>query len=253
MTLFFSASAGKKLCLLAIAAAALSLPACAFTDGSPWGRVLATLELSPPSGATLSEVGISSVRLIREVDGQAGSADFDPANPPPGYSLCHNGHCHSDDGRLVDYASIASESGGGSQVVSAVHLEHTLTSQAEVHSSLKINERGPLSAVEVELDTLVLEATLGYQGQMVEVRASVPVRGYRVRAPIDLRIDRESAAEQELPLVLQLPSELFAGLDLDDATLEEDGRLRITNTRNRELAQTLSERITAGVSLSLSP
>ncbi|MNS53348.1 hypothetical protein D3C72_861010 [compost metagenome] len=36
----------------------------------------------------------------------AGSATFDPANPPPGYSLCHGGHCHRDDGALVDYADI---------------------------------------------------------------------------------------------------------------------------------------------------
>ena len=28
-----------------------------------------------------------------------GSATFDPANPPAGYSLCHGGHCHADDGR----------------------------------------------------------------------------------------------------------------------------------------------------------
>ena len=30
--------------------------------------------------------------------GGGGGGTFDPANPPPGYSLCHNGHCHRDDG-----------------------------------------------------------------------------------------------------------------------------------------------------------
>lgn len=44
----------------------------------------------------------------------AGSAAFDPANPPPGYSLCHGGHCHRADGALVDYADIQASLAGGS-------------------------------------------------------------------------------------------------------------------------------------------
>jgi hypothetical protein len=36
-------------------------------------------------------------------------AVFDPANPPPGYSLCHGGHCHRADGALIDYADIQAE------------------------------------------------------------------------------------------------------------------------------------------------
>ena len=44
---------------------------------------------------------------------------FDPADPPPGYSLCHAGHCHADDGRLVDYDEIEAElAAGGGQTVS---------------------------------------------------------------------------------------------------------------------------------------
>lgn len=43
----------------------------------------------------------------------SGGGSFDPANPPPGYSLCHGGHCHRDDGALIDYADIAAELGGG--------------------------------------------------------------------------------------------------------------------------------------------
>jgi hypothetical protein len=59
---------------------------------------LADLELREPAGA---------------------GAAFDPANPPPGYSLCHNGHCHADDGRLVPYDEVAAElaGGGGPRVV----------------------------------------------------------------------------------------------------------------------------------------
>ncbi|MFN3429538.1 MAG: hypothetical protein ACK46X_06265 [Candidatus Sericytochromatia bacterium] len=41
------------------------------------------------------------------------SAAFDPANPPPGYSLCHGGHCHRADGALIDYADIQASLAGG--------------------------------------------------------------------------------------------------------------------------------------------
>jgi hypothetical protein len=37
------------------------------------------------------------------------NVSFDPASPPEGFSLCHNGHCHSADGRLVDYEDVAAE------------------------------------------------------------------------------------------------------------------------------------------------
>ncbi len=43
---------------------------------------------------------------------QGGGAAFDPAEPPPGYTLCHGGHCHAEDGRLVDYADVEAELAG---------------------------------------------------------------------------------------------------------------------------------------------
>ena len=45
--------------------------------------------------------------------GGGDSGGFDPARPPPGYTLCHNGHCHNVDGRLVPYAEIEAELAGG--------------------------------------------------------------------------------------------------------------------------------------------
>jgi len=40
--------------------------------------------------------------------GAAGAA-FDPARPPAGFTLCHNGHCHATDGRLVAYEQVPME------------------------------------------------------------------------------------------------------------------------------------------------
>ena len=52
------------------------------------------------------------------------ASSFDPANPPEGYSLCHNGHCHGPDGSLVDYEDISAMLGSAGAVdVLALHLE----------------------------------------------------------------------------------------------------------------------------------
>jgi hypothetical protein len=73
------------------------------------------------------ELEPDSLRLLMAAD--SSKLSFDPAKPPPGYTLCHGGHCHATDGRLVDYADIQAEllgeSGGGAEV--SLPLTSTLT------------------------------------------------------------------------------------------------------------------------------
>ncbi|MCC6621013.1 MAG: hypothetical protein IT385_07145 [Deltaproteobacteria bacterium] len=120
---------------IAVAAAWAFTSGCGFGDGDPWGRVELglTIELAPDAsrldGARLKtsndfRIALDELRLeVAEValtsEGGAGAA-FDPAAPPAGYSLCHNGHCHSDDGRLVAYEDIAAELGGGTGATTVV-------------------------------------------------------------------------------------------------------------------------------------
>ena len=68
-------------------------------------------------------VSLGTIDLLASASG-GGSTTFDPSSPPPGYSLCHNGHCHSDDGALVDYEDIEAElaGGGGSGTVTVANL-----------------------------------------------------------------------------------------------------------------------------------
>ena len=99
-------------------------------DGLPWGELNASVTASfAPSPGRLDAqgrlktagnyvvalddvaVGFDALSVVLAAQGAAG---FDPANPPEGYSLCHNGHCHSDSGALVDYEDIALEMAGGS-------------------------------------------------------------------------------------------------------------------------------------------
>ena len=112
--------------------AALLLPVLSgcLGDGLPWGQLEASMTASfAPSSGRLDDqgrlktadnyvvdnlkvsLGFDAFSLVLAAQGAAG---FDPANPPEGYSLCHNGHCHSDSGALVDYEDIALEMAGGS-------------------------------------------------------------------------------------------------------------------------------------------
>ena len=109
--------------------AVLGLGACALEPGAPWGEVAVTLEVGLAGGAgrfdpegrvrTDRDFRVAVTRLDFEVvgvellSGVGAAVNFDPANPPAGYGNCHNGHCHADDGRLVDYADIAAELAGG--------------------------------------------------------------------------------------------------------------------------------------------
>lgn len=107
---------------------AACLPACASGDGEPFGAVTATLDARWTERADRAngdwqrlasdfEVQVSAASMelgaLALIDVGGVALNFDPAEPPPGYSLCHGGHCHADDGRLVPYAEVAAELAGG--------------------------------------------------------------------------------------------------------------------------------------------
>jgi hypothetical protein len=108
------------------------LSGCALSDGVPWGEARLSLaaRFAPEPGrlddagrlVTADDYAVRVDRLALVFDGVGlamgaggAAAAFDPASPPEGYSLCHNGHCHADDGRLVPYEEIAAELAGGGE------------------------------------------------------------------------------------------------------------------------------------------
>jgi hypothetical protein len=116
--------------------AAMLSSGCALTPGSGFatltsaplvvsfapgeGRLDATGRLKTDLGyrLTLNTLALTIDKLAfqstsTKPGSSANSTIFDPAKPPAGYTLCHGGHCHRQDGALVDYADVQAELAGG--------------------------------------------------------------------------------------------------------------------------------------------
>lgn len=137
--------------LLPSAVAAALASGCAIGDGNPWGEAsvrttvmlvnessrfdeIGRIRTSNDYRVALSEivVRLGDVSLFAASDNNV--VGFDPASPPPGYSLCHGGHCHRDDGALIDYEEIAAELNGGTGG------EATLVVAADTEMRVRIDE-----------------------------------------------------------------------------------------------------------------
>lgn len=199
-------------CLALLAA----LAGCAFEDGQPWGeaRIAIDAVFEVPAerldGAAIRTnndylVQVESAELSTDAvfvrfAAAGGTASFDPADPPEGYSLCHNGHCHHDDGRLVDYADIEIEiSGGGASVSTLVRQPIALTpNAAPVPLALDACgaepcelPRGDLSSVEVQIRSARVA---------VEVRDRRTGDAARLDGPRAVTIDIDEAFVVQAPL-----------------------------------------------------
>jgi hypothetical protein len=128
---------------LGLPLAALLASSCTFQPGGAFGSVESatfTARFAPPA-SRLDDAGqIKTDTGYRvRVDALAVTADdldfqytsgtgatgatFDPSKPPPGYLICHNGHCDREDGALVPYDEVAAElSGGTLKTLSALLL-----------------------------------------------------------------------------------------------------------------------------------
>ena len=126
--------------LIGATLAALSAAGCAWGPGAGFGTVApgtvsTALNLGPGrqdgSGGWKTDNGYRlavAEKIVRVYVGQvdllapptasaAGTgATFDPAHPPAGYTLCHNGHCHRNDGALIPYEQVQAELSAGGTV-----------------------------------------------------------------------------------------------------------------------------------------
>ncbi len=226
---------------------------CTFTDGDPWGVAELSLEARwapPESRLETGRLKTSSGYLIELervavafdalnlVGASAGAADFDPADPPEGYSLCHNGHCHHESGALVAYEDIAIEAAGGSEWVQPtegglVELSGTATEVGlgACPSADCALPRGELIAAGVRLSRVVLSGTafgegLPEAGHPLDFDLAVNLRP---QTPLAEALDQDTPLGVRVALRFELPPSLFDGLDpsAEDAAAQVAAKLAL--------------------------
>ncbi|MCC7538252.1 MAG: hypothetical protein IT379_18650 [Deltaproteobacteria bacterium] len=184
-----------------------------------------------------AELEVQSVAL-EELRG-AGGAVFDPAHPPPGYTLCHgaagSGDCHHEDGRVVSYAEVMAELAGGSASFAPV-VSFALDARLDLldGSIVELPEPSPSRELpRATLSRLTVRATaLSVRG---EVSAGPEVGGLgprvvplRIDLPVERPItmglarplDRDHERAIQLSVAVTVDGALLDGIEL--ASLAED-------------------------------
>lgn len=117
------------------------LVGCTFQPGTSFGKLRQadfTAAFAPPAARldaegrlktdgdyriTIDSLSLKAGRLsFEETSGTTGGSGetFDPSKPPPGYLICHNGHCDREDGALVPYEDVQAELSGGTRTTRTV-------------------------------------------------------------------------------------------------------------------------------------
>ncbi|MDY7224839.1 hypothetical protein [Hyalangium rubrum] len=237
----------------------LMLAGCAWEPGAGFAALEATMNAKyAPEGSRERGLGYqqlassyqiqvtgATMQLERiELIGRAastGPSRFDPANPPPGYTLCHGGHCHRDDGALIPYEDIEAElSGGGATATPVATLPvGELNLLAPVPRTLGCEPDCELPRTEVTrarwaVTTLRLAGTVRdslttprfpgnrlFQLELATTGTASPVAV--LEGDLDVPSDREHAPRVLMHLQLDIPSRIFDEVDWAATTPGADG------------------------------
>jgi hypothetical protein len=193
--------------------------------------------------------------ILEQSTGEGGEAHFDPANPPDGYSLCHGGHCHSDDGRLVDYAEIERElATSGAAFAPLVRLPadarfDLLTGVAQELGDVQPSRelpRAEIARVTLRASALRMRGTVrgGPANALpdavplsVELALSAPFR-----ADVHADIDRDTPEHLHAGVELVVPHGLFDAVDF--AAMVQDGSVSLSDAET-ERAEPVLEALAA--------
>lgn len=225
---------------------------CTFSPGNPHGEVTIShidvaldvedrleqgtqdrLRVGNDYVLELKEFNVTLGELVVEAsaDLSVANTSFDPSSPPPGYSLCHNGHCHADDGRLVPYEEIARELAQGSGGAGAERVLQEIDEEVAMSPTL----------LDVRVEGLTQEGCTNaceFTTPGTPSAAILAILEVKVRATIFDVSDRQRLPEDGMPLNITLtpdtPFELFGALtpDADEAGPAHDisGTLTILPT-----------------------
>ena len=206
----------------------LSVAACAVEPGEGWGELAGEVRIAfdtrtddetfPTStnyALTFDEVQLTVEGVEFQAPGSSGTGEaieFDPANPPPGYSLCHNGHCHADDGSLPSYDEVRerlrAEAGGTEdRLLTTLRVPQTALLPGSVEStdiraphcepSCTITEMTSIHSVDMQVSRLQASGTVSDRRSVKRVEDNTPWDldvdlDATLRAPVDIVIDEES-------------------------------------------------------------
>jgi hypothetical protein len=225
--------------------------------GDRYQRLSSDYQVRVDSGS----MRLSDIELLALNTGGSGGS-FNPASPPPRYSLCHGGHCHRDDGALIPYEQIIAEMGGGGGSSTVVTLP-----VGEPFDLLASETRAVGCTPDCALpNTQVSQGRWGVEALRLEgtVRDGRPTprfsgeRRFRLYLPkpttpdtpvavldgeVDLPSNREDPPEARLALDLALSATLFDPLDWSTLALGTDGVVDFNDPANAEALQVLLERL----------
>jgi hypothetical protein len=247
---------------------------CTLFAGEPWGEaeLKADVRFSPEASRLTDDGALKTAKDyalvletltlgVREIDlvmseGGTAAAAFDPANPPPGYSLCHGGHCHADDGRLVDYDDIAIEVAGAGGAGEFTALRPAREGVIDLLAGTPVEPsfddclddcllpRGSFVSSGMTLESLVVDATVFDLRPASGARLPASGVAVSVRVPLDARVDARvegaiddtSSPRVEIVLHLEVTEALFDGVDFaavlgsdpPDTRVALDGFLSVT-------------------------
>jgi hypothetical protein len=213
---------------------------------------------------TSAVLGVDALTLDELREGSASRGSFDPAHPPQGYSLCHGGHCHADDGRLVDYAEIEAElARGGARFEPVARLPAArgfdlLAGQTAVLDVVEPSRELPqarITQLSLRVDRLELEGSVtggpagGGLGQSsAALVVELPI-GSSIDAGMSLAIDRDEPGAFSIGAALTIDGTLFDGIDF--ASLQNASRIEIVDLESEPAVALASSLLKSEITITI--
>lgn len=228
------------------------LGACGFTDGDHWAS--ATVSFTPTFDSagrdaaalpTTTDFEVRDLSISATFDALVVSQDlatdggtdtFDPADPPAGYSLCHNGHCHADSGELVDYEDIQAELSAEDSSVRELRVPIDTTTTVTAGATARdlacsecTFDRGMISSMQLDVTewrvtARVFDRRTGDQARIPTegIDLDLTLNGGSVSTPLGIVVGPGRAPDIHLTTTFSVAATAFDGVDfsaVDDATI----------------------------------
>lgn len=255
--------------------ALLASSGCAFGPGLPFAVLepALTVAVTTPAGRAAGdgwqrldndfqilferfEVDVADLVLLELA--ASGPITFDPANPPPGYTICHNGHCDREDGALVPYEEVQAELDGGGRGPRTV-----VTLPAGGFDALRGERRSlgcepscdlplaELSRVRAQLTGVTMAGRVRdgrvparFTGERAWHVSLAPEGGVALDASMELSASNDAPLHAELEVTAAFSGRQVDGIAWETAALDGD-HIDLDVDANAALRRTLVENVAA--------